>query len=246
MPPEHGRRLAGAPPAAHGWSRSTTATRSSRWTSRPGWHRSSGNSPAPRPRPNLASPSPPPTPAAASLPAASLAAASPGRAPRCPSGRPPAPAGKVAIREVRRHVPEVTESAQQADRVLTIPNAISVARLLGVPVFLWLVLGPRTPTADWLGGRLLIASAALRLAGRQDRPRAEPAEQARPAARPGRRPALHRGHPRRARRSAAIIPWWLVGAAGRPRARCSASRCSCCAGAAAGRCRSASSARPRR
>ena len=32
------------------------------------------------------------------------------------------------------------------DRVLTIPNAISAARLAGVPVFLWLVLGPRTAT----------------------------------------------------------------------------------------------------
>ena len=34
-------------------------------------------------------------------------------------------------------------------RVLTIPNAISVARLAGVPVFLWLVLGLRTQTGDW-------------------------------------------------------------------------------------------------
>jgi cardiolipin synthase len=46
------------------------------------------------------------------------------------------------------------------DRILTIPNGISVARLLGVPVFLWLVLGPRTAVADdWAVG-LLIASAA--------------------------------------------------------------------------------------
>ncbi len=29
-----------------------------------------------------------------------------------------------------------------SDRVLTIPNALSVARLLGVPLFLWLILGP--------------------------------------------------------------------------------------------------------
>jgi cardiolipin synthase len=57
-------------------------------------------------------------------------------------------------------VPEVTEPAQHADRVLTIPNAISVARLLGVPVFLWLVLGPRTPTADAWAVGILIASAA--------------------------------------------------------------------------------------
>jgi cardiolipin synthase (CMP-forming) len=42
-------------------------------------------------------------------------------------------------------------------RVLTIPNALSVARLLGVPVFLWLVLGPK---ADAWAVALLIASAA--------------------------------------------------------------------------------------
>ena len=29
-----------------------------------------------------------------------------------------------------------------SDRVLTIPNALSVLRLLGVPLFLWLILGP--------------------------------------------------------------------------------------------------------
>jgi cardiolipin synthase (CMP-forming) len=43
-------------------------------------------------------------------------------------------------------------------RVLTIPNAISVARLAGVPVFVWLVLGLRTQTGDWWAVGLLIAS----------------------------------------------------------------------------------------
>ena len=37
----------------------------------------------------------------------------------------------------------------QRERVLTIPNLISLARLAGVPVFLWLVLGPRTQAGDW-------------------------------------------------------------------------------------------------
>jgi cardiolipin synthase len=46
------------------------------------------------------------------------------------------------------------------DRVLTIPNGISAARLLGVPVFLWLVLGPRTAAADGWAVGILIASAA--------------------------------------------------------------------------------------
>jgi len=44
------------------------------------------------------------------------------------------------------------------DRILTIPNGISAARLVGVPVFLWLVLGPRTAVADdWAVGLLIVA-----------------------------------------------------------------------------------------
>ncbi|HLH60012.1 MAG TPA: CDP-alcohol phosphatidyltransferase family protein [Streptosporangiaceae bacterium] len=41
--------------------------------------------------------------------------------------------------------------------MLTIPNGLSVLRLIGVPVFLWLVLGPK---ADYWAVALLIASAA--------------------------------------------------------------------------------------
>jgi cardiolipin synthase (CMP-forming) len=41
------------------------------------------------------------------------------------------------------------------DRVFTVPNAISMARLAGVPVFLWLVL---VPQADWWAVGLLIAA----------------------------------------------------------------------------------------
>jgi cardiolipin synthase len=43
-------------------------------------------------------------------------------------------------------------------RVWTVPNLISVARLAGVPVFLWLVLGPRSTFADWWAVGLLIAA----------------------------------------------------------------------------------------
>ncbi len=43
---------------------------------------------------------------------------------------------------------------------MTIPNAISVARLAGVPVFLWLALGPRTPAADYWAVILLVAAGA--------------------------------------------------------------------------------------
>ncbi|HEY7145630.1 MAG TPA: CDP-alcohol phosphatidyltransferase family protein [Streptosporangiaceae bacterium] len=43
-------------------------------------------------------------------------------------------------------------------RILTIPNAISVARLAGVPVFLWLVLGVRSQAGDaWAVGLLIAA-----------------------------------------------------------------------------------------
>jgi cardiolipin synthase (CMP-forming) len=53
------------------------------------------------------------------------------------------------------------------DRVWTIPNAISAARLAGVPVFLWLVLGPRTATADyWAVGLLIVAGASDWLDGK--------------------------------------------------------------------------------
>lgn len=51
-----------------------------------------------------------------------------------------------------------------ADRILTVPNALSVARLAGVPLFLWLLLGPQADLAaalvlmasgitDWLDGK---------------------------------------------------------------------------------------------
>ncbi len=53
----------------------------------------------------------------------------------------------------------------RSDRIVTIPNAISVMRLLGVPLFLWLLLGPHADgwaltvlmlsgVSDWLDGVL--------------------------------------------------------------------------------------------
>ena len=36
----------------------------------------------------------------------------------------------------------MTAAPQTADRLLTVPNLLSVLRLLGVPLFLWLLLGP--------------------------------------------------------------------------------------------------------
>ena len=58
------------------------------------------------------------------------------------------------------------ESGQVAsDRVATVPNALSLLRLLGVPLFLWLALGPKadgwavvvlvvSSFTDWLDGKL--------------------------------------------------------------------------------------------
>jgi cardiolipin synthase (CMP-forming) len=52
----------------------------------------------------------------------------------------------------------VALEAPGSDRILTIPNGISAARLAGVPVFLWLVLGPRTAVADdWAVALLMLA-----------------------------------------------------------------------------------------
>jgi cardiolipin synthase len=49
----------------------------------------------------------------------------------------------------------VQETRVQTDRVFTVPNLLSFLRLLGVPVFLWLVLGPE---ADGLAVLLLAVS----------------------------------------------------------------------------------------
>lgn len=52
-------------------------------------------------------------------------------------------------------------------RVLTIPNLISIARLAGVPVFLWLVLGLRSQAGDWWAiGLLATASVSDWLDGK--------------------------------------------------------------------------------
>ncbi len=46
------------------------------------------------------------------------------------------------------------------DRVLTVPNLLSLARLLGVPVFLWLILWPEFggPNLDWVALVILMVS----------------------------------------------------------------------------------------
>ena len=44
------------------------------------------------------------------------------------------------------------------DRIVTWPNALSAARLAGVPVFLWLVLGLRTTAADGIAVGILVVA----------------------------------------------------------------------------------------
>ncbi|MGH3940097.1 MAG: CDP-alcohol phosphatidyltransferase family protein [Pseudonocardiaceae bacterium] len=57
------------------------------------------------------------------------------------------------------------EARRVTDRVLTVPNVLSVLRLAGVPLFLWLLLGPQydllavlvlalSGLTDWLDGKL--------------------------------------------------------------------------------------------
>ncbi|WP_129838189.1 CDP-alcohol phosphatidyltransferase family protein [Streptomyces sp. RFCAC02] len=55
---------------------------------------------------------------------------------------------------------EVQETRIQTDRVLTIPNILSMARLVGVPVFLWLVLSPVFDGPDLDGWALLVLAAS--------------------------------------------------------------------------------------
>ncbi len=60
---------------------------------------------------------------------------------------------------------ELQGTALDGTRILTVPNALSVLRLLGVPLFLWLLLGPQADGwalavlmvsgfTDWLDGYL--------------------------------------------------------------------------------------------
>ena len=96
------------------------------------------------------------------------------------------------------------------DRVLTIPNALSAARLAGVPVFLWLVLGPRTATADyWAVALLIVAGATDWLDGKIARALNQASRLGQvldPAA-----DRLYIAATLVALAVRAIIPWWLLG-----------------------------------
>jgi cardiolipin synthase (CMP-forming) len=95
-------------------------------------------------------------------------------------------------------------------RILTIPNAISMARLAGVPVFLWLILGPRTRSADsWAVVLLFAAGASDWLDGKIARALNQQTRLGQlldPAA-----DRLYIVATIVALAIRAIIPWWLVG-----------------------------------
>lgn len=103
--------------------------------------------------------------------------------------------------------PEPAPAPGPGGRVLTVPNAISVARLAGVPVFLWLVLGPRADgwavglliaagVSDWLDGKLARAWNQQSQLGQVLDPAAD---------------RLYIAATLAGLAIRAIIPWWLVG-----------------------------------
>ena len=92
------------------------------------------------------------------------------------------------------------------DRILTIPNGLSVLRLLGVPLFLWLVLGPHldawavallilSAATDWLDGKIARAFNQQSKLGEALDPAAD---------------RLYIAATLVALAIRAIIPWWLV------------------------------------
>ncbi len=98
------------------------------------------------------------------------------------------------------------EMASQA-RIWTVPNGISLARLLGVPVFLWLVLGPKADGwavglliaaafSDWLDGKIARAWNQQSSLGQVLDPAAD---------------RLYIAATIVGLAVRAIIPWWLVG-----------------------------------
>ena len=98
-------------------------------------------------------------------------------------------------------------AAREHERIVTVPNALSVARLAGVPVFLWLVLGPHADgwavllliaagISDWLDGKIARAWNQQSRLGRLLDPAAD---------------RLYIAATLAALAIRGIIPWWLVG-----------------------------------
>ncbi len=98
-------------------------------------------------------------------------------------------------------------AATAGDRLVTIPNALSVARLAGVPLFLWLALVPKADgwavavlvfaaATDWLDGKIARAWHQESRLGEMLDPAAD---------------RLYIAATLVALAVRAIIPWWLVG-----------------------------------
>lgn len=97
------------------------------------------------------------------------------------------------------------------DRIVTWPNVLSAVRLAGVPVFLWMVLGPRTAATDlgavgilglagitdWLDGKLARMLNQVSKLGQMLDPAAD---------------RLYIAATIVALAVRGIIPWWLLGA----------------------------------
>ncbi len=75
------------------------------------------------------------------------------------------PSAAAPVPSVPDGSPPVVDRETLPDRVWTVPNGLSVLRLLGVPLFLWLLLGPEADGwalavlmvsgfTDWLDGKL--------------------------------------------------------------------------------------------
>src|ERR1035438_8463059 len=128
-------------------------------------------------------------------------------APRlCRNARPSAFIGDGRRRHDGGAIAPRDEMAGQA-RVWTVPNGISLARLLGVPVFLWLVLGPKADGwavglliaaafSDWLDGKIARAWNQQSRLGQVLDPAAD---------------RLYIAATIVSLAVRAIIPWWLVG-----------------------------------
>ena len=65
------------------------------------------------------------------------------------------PAAKVCSADTQGEAQEHVGDDSTRNRVWTLPNLLSMLRLAGVPLFLWLVLGPE---ADWLALGVLMLS----------------------------------------------------------------------------------------
>jgi cardiolipin synthase (CMP-forming) len=100
----------------------------------------------------------------------------------------------------------VPESSRVSDRIWTVPNVLSFVRLLLVPVFFWLIVGPQADVAavvllvlsgltDWLDGRLARRLGQVSRLGQQLDPLAD---------------RLYTLAALIALAIRAIVPWWFV------------------------------------